>query len=92
MSGVTLISATMPGRRDLLLNAMWPSGRQTASGSAADARGVDAVHARLEVVVEDDRHDADRSQRRGDQRLEMPEAPSHPPPLVPGAAIAWRRG
>src|SRR5262245_16843672 len=73
VSGVTLISATMPRRRGPLLSAMDPpaGGDGLQHPAAADAqRGVDAVHARLEVVVEDHRDDADaEAERGGDERL-----------------------
>src|SRR5262245_58824074 len=73
VSGVMLISATMWPRRWALPNAMAPpSGFERLDHAcAADLeRGVDALHPRLEVVVEDDRQDADRQPEGGrDQRL-----------------------
>src|SRR5262249_7782940 len=73
VSGVTLISATMPRRRVPLPDAMRPpaGGDGLEHAPAADAQGrVDAVHARLEVVVADDGDDADgETERRGDERF-----------------------
>src|SRR4029453_18822856 len=74
VSGVTLISAMMPRLRPAgLLSAMRSPARRDGfqHAPAADAqRGVDAVHARLEVVVEDDREDADgQAERGGDEGL-----------------------
>src|SRR5437763_10486908 len=74
VSGVTLISATMwPRVCALPKNAMRPPrrGHRLEHARAADAeRGVDALDARLEVVVADDRDDADReAERGGDERL-----------------------
>src|SRR5258706_8498756 len=74
VSGVMLISAMMWPRRCALPNAIGdppPGLERLDHARAADLqRGVDALHARLEVVVEDDRDDADREpQRGGDERL-----------------------
>src|SRR6185369_9944216 len=72
-SGVMLISATMwPRVWDLNSAIGSPRGRDRLDQPAApDAqRGVDLLHPVLEVVVEDERHDADGdAERRRDQRL-----------------------
>src|SRR5439155_248427 len=71
--GVTLISATMRPRVCPLNSAMAPPRRRDRLDQprAADAeRPVDALHAVLEVVVEDERDDADgEAERGGDERL-----------------------
>src|SRR5881409_3363594 len=73
VSGVTLISATMRPRVCPLNSAMAPPRRRDRLDQprAADAeRPVDALHAVLEVVVEDERDDADgEAERGGDERL-----------------------
>src|SRR5436853_6085 len=73
VSGVMLISARMWPRRCALPNAIAPPScleRLDHAGAPDLERGVDPLHARLEVVVEDDGHDADReAERRGDQCL-----------------------
>src|SRR5579871_1340240 len=72
VSGVTLISATRWPRRWALSAMGLPCRHERLDHApAADPQpGVDALHARLEVVVERDRHDADReAERRGDQGL-----------------------
>src|SRR5215813_10099216 len=84
VSGVTLISATMWPRVCALNSAIGPPRRRhrLEQPRAADAQGtVDPFDAVLEVVVEDERHDADgEAERGGDQRLRdaarhHPEAP-----------------
>src|SRR5919197_2178937 len=71
VSGVTLISATMWPRVCALPNAISPPGGRDRleQPRAADAqRSVDPLHAVLQVVVEDERHDADgEAERRRDQ-------------------------
>src|SRR5262245_60459530 len=73
VSGVTLISATMWPRVCALPNAMCPptGGHRFQHPCAADAQGgVDALHPVLQVVVEDERHDADGETEGGrDQGL-----------------------
>src|SRR5262245_7262422 len=74
VSGVTLMSAMMPRLRPaVVLSAMRSPARGDGFEHAAASdpqRRIDAVHARLEVVVEDDGEDADReAERRGDERL-----------------------
>src|SRR5262249_10229754 len=73
VSGVTLISATMWPRVCALPNAIGPPRRRhrLEEPRAADAeRAVDALHAALAVVVEDERDDPDREAERGrDERL-----------------------
>src|SRR5258706_11312693 len=69
VSGVMLISAMMWPRRWALPNAIGdpPSGfeRLDHAGAADLERGVEALHSRLKVVVEDDREDADGEAERG---------------------------
>src|SRR5437870_10874303 len=73
VSGVTLISATMRPRVCPLNSAMAPPRRRDRLDQprAADAqRPVDALDAVLEVVVEDERDDADgEAEGRRDERL-----------------------
>src|SRR5262249_2497431 len=74
VSGVMLISATMWPRRWALPNPIGPPpsvDQRRDDARAPDLeRGVDPFHARLEVVVEDDREDADGEAERGrDERL-----------------------
>src|SRR2546425_13119211 len=74
VSGVTLISATMwPRVCALPKNAIGPPRRGDGlehAGAADAERRVDALDARLEVVVANHRHDADRETERGrDERL-----------------------
>src|SRR5262245_6798557 len=73
VSVVTLISATMWPRVWALNSAIGPPRRRhrLEKACAADAeRAVDSFDAVLEVVVEDERHDADgETERGGDQRL-----------------------
>src|SRR5262249_31941820 len=76
VSGVTLISATMWPRVCALPNAIGPPCHRDGleQSCAPDPEGgVDALHAVLEVVVEDERDDADREPERGrDERLGDP--------------------
>src|SRR5690349_3022761 len=73
VSGVMLISARMWPRRCALPNAIAPPSRLQGLDHARAAdleRGIDPLHAGLEVVVEDDRKDADReAERRRVERL-----------------------